>query len=474
MLGEMKKGFIPKERGSLPRVLLLDFDKKVSEKISKESKFQIFEGKTGMVDGERLFPRDSSEIEIIFLDIGRWDGKYITEKYGMPGSSYHVAPTKISDFDTLKISSKNTRTFFSQVIAKGGSIVIFLGDAAHFAEVLVYDFLCSKELNIGNLIFSKRYATSLKLEPYTDEDFYCKFFKRFVMDEDIKYYIEITAFAKKDIGLWYFKDEDGNGYAIVANNRLIISPKVRHLDKAVLSLLQDVFPFVCKENIYPDLQRFKWLENKLYVFPEITEQEKRIEVLTQKHNATIDKEKESLNGLKEKYSYLQEMLYKDDSDSFEEGKKLKDVVKKVLEEDLGFKDVKDMDKIRLKEGLALKEDLVLGGYIFTEVKGTEKGASPGWVDQLGKHVSQYCVATGADIGKIKQIIIFNHERRQDPQERSEPFKSDPTFLSSCKRDKIALIPVFELFKLAKDIKEKKITQETAKAKIINCEALFLR
>ena len=133
-----------------------------------------------------------------------------------------------------------------------------------------------------------------------------------------------------------------------------------------------------------------------------------------------------------------------------------------------------MDKIRLKEGLALKEDLVLGGYIFTEVKGTEKGASPGWVDQLGKHVSQYCVATGADIGKIKQIIIFNHERRQDPQERSEPFKSDPTFLSSCKRDKIALIPVFELFKLAKDIKEKKITQETAKAKIINCEALFLR
>ncbi len=476
MLGEREreKEFIPKERGSLPRVLLLDFDKRVADKISKESKFQVFEGKTGMVDGERLFPRDSSEVEIIFLDIGKWNGKYIGKLGYTPMGicpTCYVSPAKISPLDTLQISSKDTKAFFSQVMARGGSIVIFLGDIAPLVNVLVTDFLLSEETNISGLVCPNRYATSLKLEPCFDEDLYYKFFQRFIIDKDIKYYIQIDVFKQYKL-LPYFIDEDSNCYAVVMNKRLIISPKIKDLDKAVLFLLQDVFPFVCEEKIYPDLQRFKWLEDKLYTFPEITEQEKRVDALTQEHNATIAKENENLIGLKDKYSYLQEMLYKDDSESFEEGKRLKDVVKMVLEVDLGFKDVKNMDRERLAQGLALKEDLVLDGYMFIEVKGTEKGASPGWADQLGKHVKQYCVVTGTDIRKIKEIIIFNHERRQDPQERSEPFKSDPTFLASCKQDKVALIPVFELFKLAKDIKEKRITQKVARAKIETCGGLF--
>ena len=474
MLGEVKKEFIPKERGLLPRVLLLDFDKGVTDKISQKSKFQVFEGKTGMVDGERLFPRDSSEIEIIFLYIGKWNKKCIYQVgYNIEKNrpNFTVGPEKISPLDTLQISSKDTTRFFSQVMTRGGSIVIFLGDSEPFTDVLLDDFLLSRETNISGLVLFKRYATSLELKPLFDGDFYYKFFDRFVKDKDIKYYINIDAF--KQYGLQpYFQDEDSNCYAVVMNKRLIISPKVKDLDKAVLFMLQDVFPFVCVENIYPDLHRFKWLEDKLYTFPEITEQEKKIDVLTKEHNAILSKERESLIGLKDKYSYLQEVLYKDDSDSFEEGKRLKDVVKMVLEDDLGFKDVKDMDKERLAQGLALKEDLVLDGYMFIEVKGTEKGSSPGWVDQLGRHVNQYCAATGTDIVKIKQIVIFNHERRQDPQDRSEPFKNDPTFLASCKRDKIGLIPVFELFKLVKDIKEKKITQEVARDRIRTCENLF--
>ncbi len=473
MSGEVKKQFVPKEKGLLPRVLLLDFDKNISGKILKESMFQVFEGKTGMVDGERLFPRDSSEVEIIFLDIGRWEGKYFGSEEGisMGRTTYKIYPTKISPSDMLKISSKDTLTFFCQVIAKGGSVVIFLGDTPPFGIVLFDEFLHSQVTNIKSLDFYKRYTTSLNLEPYSDGDPYYNFFNRFIIDEDIKCYIKIDVFKRYRL-LPYFIDEDSNYYAAVMDDRLIISPKVRNLDKAVIFLLQDVFPFVCKENIYPDLQRFKWLEDKLFTSPEITEQERKIQVLMDEYNKKIDKEKETLSGLKDKYSYLQEMLYKDDSELFEEGKRLKDVVKKVLEEDLGFKDVKDMDKIRLKEGLALKEDLILEDYMFTEVKGTEKGAKQEWVDQLGKHVNQYCVATGTDISKIKQIIIFNHERRQDSQNRSEPFKNDPTFLTSCKRDKIALIPVFELFKLVKDIKEKKIAKEVARDKIITCEGLF--
>lgn len=471
MLRETKREFIPKERGSLPRVLLLDFDKSAADKISKESNLQVFEGKTGMVDGERLFPRDSSEIEIIFLDTAKWDSKY-SVKGGNPFEpTYEVRPTKISSLDTLQVSLKTTEEFFTQVMRKGGAIVIFLGDAEPLG-VLKDELLCLSEANLDGLSFSKRYATSLSLEPLFTRDMFYNFFQRFVNDKDIKYCVNLRLARAPAQRLRYFIDEDDNYHAAVMNGRFIISPKARDLEGAVLFLLQDVFPFVCEEKIYPDLQRFKWLEDKLYTFPEITKQEKRIEALIQEYDAAVAKERESLIGLKKKHLYLQELLYKDDSNSFEEGERLKDIVKRVLEEDLGFKDVRDMDKERLAQGLALKEDLVSEGYIFIEVKGTERGASPGWVDQLARHVKQYCVATETDIGEIKEIVIFNHERRRDPQERSEPFKSDPTFLASCERDKVALVPVFELFKLIMGIKEEKITQEDARTKIVTCGGLF--
>jgi hypothetical protein len=143
-----------------------------------------------------------------------------------------------------------------------------------------------------------------------------------------------------------------------------------------------------------------------------------------------------------------------------------------LENDLGFKGVIDIDEERLKEGLALKEDLRIGNNVFIKVKGAEKGAKQGWGDELAKHVNQYCKLTKANIADIKQILVFNRERRKDPRERTEPFKGDPEFLNACKVDEIALIPVFELYKLIKKVKSKEITIEKAKEKILRCNGLF--
>jgi hypothetical protein len=91
---------------------------------------------------------------------------------------------------------------------------------------------------------------------------------------------------------------------------------------------------------------------------------------------------------------------------------------------------------------------------------------------MAKHVNQYCKATGVSISELKQILIFNHERRKDPRERTEPFLNNPEFIKSCEKDDISLIPVFELYKIVIDIKKGKISQKEAQGKILNSKGLF--
>ena len=72
----------------------------------------------------------------------------------------------------------------------------------------------------------------------------------------------------------------------------------------------------------------------------------------------------------------------------------------------------------------------------------------------------------------KAETIFNHERRKDPRERTEPFLNDPEFMKSCEKDDISLIPVFELYKIVTDIKKGKLSQKEVQEKILNLKGLF--
>lgn len=456
--------FIPKEGGSLPRVLLLDCNDSVFQSV-KRAGYQVFQGKSGFVDRKREIPRDSSEIEIIFWDVSEMKSRYVAE---YENEEYFI----FTKNDKLGISGKNLPNFFSQVINKGGFVAVFFGNNTPYTPAISYS-LGLLRYNQNGFSIEQRYTHQVNLikDEEEEEDLFFLFFKRFVKDENIKFIIKWHSNVVDT--KFYFMDEDGNEYAIVAWNEILISPYIENLDEAILFLLQDVLPYICDENIYPDLYKYKWLEDEFFKFPEIKKAEEEIVTLKRDYQKNIQDKELELQNEKKEISYLYEMLYKDDSDLFPEDEKLKDIIKKVLEKDIGFQDVTDIDKERKKEGLALKEDLRIGDNIFIEVKGTERGAKVNWVKDLAKHIQQYCIVTKTDLLNLKQILIFNHERRRDPQERSEPFANDPEFLKSCEAEKISLIPVFELFKIAIDLRNNKISQSDAQEKILGSTGLFV-
>jgi len=455
--------FIPKERGSLPRVLLLDCSEEMFRML-RNSGFQVFQGKSGLVDGEREIPRDSSEVEIIFWDTDRIKPEHIY--------AYLYSTIKSSQSDNLRISGKTLRIFFDQIMRKGGFISVFLGNTVfpNTDEVISHHLGLDRGNSRGFRIKS-RYTHRVDFLRDNEKDLFIPFFSQFTKEKKLNFFIE--WYSNLANTQFYFKDEDNNKYAVVAWNKILISPKIDNLGKAALFLLQDVLPNICDENIYPDLYKYSWLKEEFFKFPEIKKIEKKIQTIKREYLNKIQKQKVELQEKIEELSYLYEMLYKDDSPLFPKGERLKDVIKKILKEDLGFKKVVDIDKERKKKGLALKEDLRIGDNNFIEVKGTETGAKANWIKDLAKHVNHYCIANKINLTEIKQILIFNHERRKDPRERSKPFANDPELLKRCEEDNISLIPVFELFKVVIDFKNNKLSQKTAQKKLLDSKGLFV-
>lgn len=453
--------FIPKERGSLPRVLLLDCSKDAFAAV-KECGFQVFRGRSGFVDGQRELPRDSSEIDIVFWDTDNFIRDYLDGKFRIDSSKN----------DNLVLSDKTMNDYFSQIKRKGGFVVVFLGSeiCLHIYERIIPLYL---GLDSGFTLYSRHtHEINLISSEHKEEDVFCRFFSRYIKDGDLKFRI---VWHSNLVGTnFYFKDSDNNHYAAVKSD-FMISPKPTNFPQGVVFLLQEVLPNICSTEVYPDLHQYKWLEDDYYKPTEIRNIAKNIEQYKKECDQETKRMEEELGMEESKNSYLYEMLYKDDSDLFAESEKLKDIIKKVLKEDIGFQNVIDMDKERLKEGLALKEDLRVNENIFVEVKGTEYGPKENkWTDQLAKHVNQYCAVKDVKISALKQVLIFNHERRNDPRKnRTTPYENNPEFIKSCENDGVLLIPVFELYKMVMAIRDGKITNEEAQQKLYTSSGLLI-
>jgi len=491
--------FIPQERGSLPRVLLLDFNPKVKEELEK-SKFQIFEGKSGFVDGIQNFLRDSSEIEIIFWDISACnfdnyeeiDWNRLRNKLFQPPQN----SIKSSENDTIQISKKSLYDYFKQIRKKGGFIGVFLGneyidrDSSEKLSLILglSDFPCRKARAFSTYGFylSNRYAQNITLNKKTEYDLFYNFFNRFVHYDDLKFIInwmsavfsnDMEGYVEEEqkeikIARFYFDDEDNNHYAVFAYDQILISPKIRKLSDAILCLLQDILPNICNTEIYPDLQTFRWLQDNFFKPHKVKKEEIEFSLFKKDYEKNLLAREEKIKNIENQYTYLHKMLYSDDSDLFKKSEKLKDIVKQILEQDLKFKKVIDMDKEREIQGLALKEDLRIGDKILIEVKGTEKGAKASWIKEFRAHAFQYCSASDIVIKDLKLVLIFNHERRKDPRERSRPFDNDPELLKSCKSENILFIPVFELYKMIMDVKEGYFTEDSGREIIRQSKGLF--
>ncbi|HVM73921.1 MAG TPA: hypothetical protein VMU13_03545, partial [Candidatus Paceibacterota bacterium] len=160
---------------------------------------------------------------------------------------------------------------------------------------------------------------------------------------------------------------------------------------------------------------------------------------------------------------------------FPENKKLSSCVHKVLENDFKFK-VTNVDAMRLQVGESLKEDKWIedsdGFFALVEIKGTERGAKANWVrSDLNAHIREFEVVK--DIKGLQSLLIFNHERRVEPESRNAPFNGDSDLIEYCKKSGIRLVSVYDLFKMARDIKSGVITSEEARKMLKESSGFFL-
>ena len=207
--------FIPRERGSLPRILLLDFDDSYREFLEDEN-YSVYLGGSGFSDVPLYMPIHQSEIEIIFWDAGNLsEDRQITTQSGHHNYSYNQGKLYMTAFYDLK-------RYFSRVKGKGGFVGVFLGDVINEPLNSLSDLLGR------NFAFHKRNTATIDLHQHEDDDVWYEFYRRFNREENIRFSIEWSDNLVNFVS--YFEDEDSNVFA-VSYDYFAIIPKIEDKKK---------------------------------------------------------------------------------------------------------------------------------------------------------------------------------------------------------------------------------------------------
>jgi hypothetical protein len=457
-----KDQFIPKENLPIPRILLLDFEDDELKDHLTEAGYTVSAGFSGFANTPFFIPEHHSELEIIL-----WNTKNIrTDNQITTGNGDFDLSTTVGR-DMIKRVFDILERYFERIRDKEGFVGIFLGDTI---PSQVFDRL-PRALN-SEFDFGSRRTTTLTLKK-NDKDPWSVFFGKFIREQDIKFFINWEDNLVNFIN--YFEDEDEHIHA-VAYRHFAIIPKIDNEKEieAVTAMLQEVLPLEYPK-IFPLQYYFLWANTDKYQTSELTKLLVEKEQIVQEYKVQFQAVTERIELEKVNSSHLNSLLISDDSSLFSEGNKLSNHVHKVLEEELQFK-VTNVDELRLNVGASLKEDKWIEDeadnyFALVEVKGTEKGAKANWIRQdLNAHIREFEVVKG--VTGLKSVLIFNHDRRTEPTERSEPFKGDNELITFCEKSNICLMPVYELYKLVMDIRKQVLAAEAARQLIKNCSGLF--
>lgn len=436
---------IRKEKIAKPRILFLDFDPKVVEAVAKKG-YVTIQGDSGFSGKPTKINHHPSEVEIIF-----WD----CSKFEQLGRGMYSNPV----WDRAQI----LKPFFNYVRGKNGMVAILLSQDDAYSEYISsstgYEFTTSQRVTTNIIPPDFSEIQESNSEPVT---FIRPLLERFVNDENIKHSIN---WQDNQVGYYtFYSDEDNNKFVSYDNSGFIIFPYVAHKTDFILCALQDCFPYITGEEIFPDMHNIPWLNSEEFIYPEIKNLELQIQTIKQKAQAEIAKVEKHIATTHDKTSFLNQALIADDSDAFSDENKLKPQVAKMLST-LGFT-VKDLDEENKKLGQALKEDLqITDGKFFAlvEVKGTEKGAKATWVRvDLNAHITEFSRLNKISPDKLSSLLVFNHDRRIAPADRSQPFAGDPKLIAYCEASGITLVPIYELYKLCLAVLTKRISQNDAK------------
>jgi len=210
---------------------MLDFEEDYAQHFT-DIGYSVFAGHSGLASKPFSLPRHESEIEIIL-----WDTSIPLKEQIVTADDKALDLHSLQGQEFLTQVAEILARYCKRVRDKGGFVGIFLGDLK--TEV-------TKRLSIilgTGLSLNPRVTSTMKLHARSDNDPWYEFFKRFVLDKNIRYAIRLfDAYTTAR----YFHDEDKNWYAVTSRHFALI-PKIEpdRKKEAITLLLQDVLPFVC-------------------------------------------------------------------------------------------------------------------------------------------------------------------------------------------------------------------------------------
>lgn len=257
-------------------------------------------------------------------------------------------------------------------------------------------------------------------------------------------------------------------YAHFVNKSLVlVFPNIKEKVSFVSDLFKTYLPDIMPD-IFPFHGEFGWLENGEYLLPgepELLMQRKEIE---EKYLKDIEKNEESIAGLKEKYKFLADLIS-------ESGGKLVSAVEHYLKW-LGFESVVNLDDTNPD---ILEEDLQVDcgdRFLVIEIKGIG-GTS---TDKDCSQISKIRFRRAEERGKfdVFGLYVVNHQRYMPPKSRSTPPFTENQ-IKDANLDKRGLLTTYDLYKAyflieAGILKKSFVRDELFKTGLISLEPNNLR
>lgn len=461
-----------------PRILLIDFEKSDAQAL-RDCGYKVYMGSSGLKDGSFNIPIEPYRIDIVIYRVA-YEAKIpepneTLELYSMVEvrRDYKLRDDKSGQIHykvpSLAPASKcnfgnDILTLRDEVLSKGGSILVFIGNRRiEEDEIIMRRLVSAKNYSIYKTGGpEKEYELSFACD--TSVQKLGNYFKDLITGKTGHYLDFLRGFRYLDLALDYkdypnksvFRafDESQVFYCYFENRgdrgNLMFLPDFGSIDieiiKNVLAILPTFSPKVLFSKEY---QEGAWLEGEQFKFSD------ELDIIQQKDatKKAFESKQDELEAARIKARSstddFRAILTNGDDDKSEKDEQLKPPLKKVLEW-LEI-EVIDLDDIQKDKDEPLINDFILkaeGKEILCEAKGVTTGPRSDYVTQVNKHIVRFSKLTQEPA--LPGLLILNYQRDVDPNKRSE-FYSDPAVIREAEESDIGLLDTRELFKMCRRI-----------------------
>jgi len=446
-----------------PSIFLIDVEDEVKQELSKywssvssgtlgkPYKIEASSSWSPVIQHRKLAGYEESDLIIIDLALPEKDQYPIGNRHYPEAEPDLWAKRDKGWIDARVRNTVNAKRNINQMVYNGGALVIFSAPATSmefsFGRVQLSRLNLEEEVTNGlwnlaepieRLNFSPQSgkvinvindgAIGALMKRYAEgSEFTCTFESRW-RDETVwdmiaenKYGEYVSAIAQHGKGI------------------ILIAPQIEDKPGFISELLQDALPSIIP-NLFPYIEKGKWINNSSYEFERIKELEQKKNEITARAELEITRIQSEIDQYRDANGWIHDLITAT-------GDKLSEAVRLSLSE-LGFAQVIDVDQIRDAEGRSRREDLRIedqSPMLVVDIKGVSGKAGDEDVMQADKHARINIRELGR--ADIQGISIINQQRNIPPLEREniEPFR--PELLSYAAETGLGLMTGFDLYRL---------------------------